>query len=30
MVLVDEIPANVEDDVKQAMEDCPEGAIEVV
>ncbi len=27
-VLVDEIPVNLEDDVKQAIDNCPEQAIE--
>lgn len=28
IVLLDEVPANLEDAVKQAMDDCPESAIE--
>jgi ferredoxin len=28
-VLVDEIPTNLEDAVKQAVDDCPESAIEI-
>jgi ferredoxin len=29
LVLLDEIPANLEDSVKQAMDNCPEQAIEI-
>ena len=28
-VLLDEIPANLEDAVKQAIDDCPDSAIEI-
>ncbi len=30
IVLLDEVPADLEAAVKQAIEDCPEGAIQIV